>query len=261
MVSLKGRDGSGLHLHTNLPSLHIGLGNQQYRDFMGFLAGNLADHDVFTTPPPPPQPKQNTAFSQRPPLRPPPKAVASMRISMFVSRIQIVLSAPASCWTKPPERPGTSSPRSHDTGPRLDPPVAFLRLTMDNLILNLGMLQAGRLHLDIASGCLDADDLRFATQGKAGRLARQVSMGMRAPPVSRHQAACHTPVMHMRPVLVNSQPVFETAEVPVVAILTAPVDIPEGESAHIEPPQVPPPPHHRYTRRSRLTRLMLAHML
>eukprot|EP00873_Tetraselmis_striata_P032816 jgi/Tetstr1/453080/TSEL_040115.t1 len=240
VVSLKGRDGSGLHLHTNLPSLHIGLGNQQYRDFMGFLAGNLADHDVFTTPPPPPQPKQNTAFSQRPPLRPPPKAVASMRISMFVSRIQIVLSAPASCWTKPPERPGTSSPRSHDTGPRLDPPVAFLRLTMDNLILNLGMLQAGRLHLDIASGCLDADDLRFATQGKAGRLARQVSMGMRAPPVSRHQAACHTPVMHMRPVLVNSQPVFETAEVPVVAILTAPVDIPEGESAHIEPPQAPP---------------------
>jgi hypothetical protein len=246
-ISFKGKDGSGLHLHTSLPSLEVSLSNQHYRDIMGFVAGNLAEKDVFSDPPPPVQRKQKTAYNANPVFSPPSGAVAGIRISAYVTRVQIILRAPESNWTKSvgSRPPGASSssraPPSEEVTHRTEIPVAFALLTLDNVIFNLGMLAGGNMHLDVASGYVDVDDLRFSESGKTSHLGRSTSLGMRAPPVSRHQAAEHTPVIHMKPVLVRGCPVFDTAQVPVVAVITAPATVPDEERAHINDDQVRAP--------------------
>ena len=228
MLSLGSPERPGLHLHTSLPSLNVSFSNKVYNGIMGFVSGNLAEQSSFGAPRPPPPRKLNTVFNPDQAFSPRTGDPPSLRITVFVSKIQVLLMAQPSVWEKSPVSSAAPSPGTPNLKDSIDPKdVPFLRLGLENFTLNLFMLkQSGNLHIDLASGRLRIDDLRFASAAKWRRHKQKAER-------PNKQDGGRLPLVSFNTVEINGKQVFEAATVPVVHIVRAPWEPPKEEMLHI----------------------------
>lgn len=214
----------GLHIHTSLPRLNVSFSNRAYNAIMNFVGGNLVEGNSFEAPVLPPARKLSTKYRHAQAFGPPAGDKASVRVTVFASTLQLYLLAQPSRWeNQATEENSPATPSGQEDA------QAFLRIRLTNFIINLGMLQpSGNLHIDLGSGGLEIDDLRFSSR------PMPITKGRPENDTLREEESGQFKLLDVDFVQINDRPVFRSHEVPLVQIVQAPWDLPANESLHLD---------------------------
>ena len=146
-------------MHISTTPLTFILSGPNYTTLMDFVGGNLRDlldrPSSSGAPPPSPPPPKEVHFNSAMKFGPPPGMIASFRFTLAVPQLNLVLEAPAEEWSDPvPVWDWVPAANSHLLRP-------FFHVSTSNLLVDLGSLPTGDLHINFCATSLDLQDLRM----------------------------------------------------------------------------------------------------